>query len=278
MPGFKWICPAILALLAASASATTPEQAQTLTVAELARQVLGEAGGLVVEVDRPKLATCEFGCLPPTEEELKRIPPLHSLTFYTRPGLGWSSDTWRGLCGISVIGVSFREGGQVAGIGIRYRWASPSGMERATGRMTLADIAAEDEKCRSGTDPRTFFEGDDVVGITAFRVAVAARLFSEAVERDAPLPFKFKCKSDFDECGKGAAKAVAEGFRPANIARVEQVDCADREQELSSVTAGACYDVELKGLGKRLFLEVADAFADLRLKRLEYSHGLIIVD
>lgn len=278
MPGFKWICPAILALLAASASATTPEQAQTLSVAELARLVLGEAGVLVVDVDRPKWSTCEIGCLPLTEEQLARTPPLHSLTFYTRPGMGWSSDKWRGLCGVKVIGVSFRKDGQVAGMGIRYVWASPLGMKRVTTGVTQADLAAENEQCHSAGDPRTFFASDDIVGLTAFRVAVAAELFAETVGRGAPLPFTFKCKSDFEECEDRAAKAVATTFRPANIAEAEQVDCADRYQELLSVAARACYHVSLRGDGEHLYLELADAFSELRIKRIEYNHGMIIVD
>jgi hypothetical protein len=278
MPGFKCIWLALLTLLAAPASAVTPEQAQTLPVAELARLVLGEAGVLVEDVDRPKWRTCGVGCPPLTEEQMKGWPNLDRLTFYTRPGVGWSSEKWRGLCVVQVISVPFGARGEVAGIAVGRSWAAPFGMERVTTKATQSDIAAEDEKCRSGGDPRTFFQGDDVVGLTAFRVLVAARLFAEAVERGGRLPFKFECKSDFSECEEGAAESVSARFWPATIASAEQVDCADRQQKLSSVGPDACYRVSLKRDGESLFLEIADGFSDIRIKRLEYSRGMVIVD
>jgi hypothetical protein len=261
----------------APASAITPEQAQTLPVAELAKLVLGEAGALVVDVDRPEWHTCEFSCAPLTEEQLKRPPPLQSLTFYTRPAAGWSSAKWRGLCRVDAIRVSFDGQGAVAGFDIRRRWTSPSGMQRAKADIMEAELPAENDKCRSGGDARTFFEADDMIGLTAFRVLVAARLYREAVERGVPLPFKFKCKSDLWACEDEPAKAVAMRFWPIHISKVEQVDCADRRRRVSSTEAAACYTVALE-LGERLFLEVADAMTELRIKRLEYSRSTVIVD
>jgi hypothetical protein len=277
MPGCKWIWPTILVLLAAPASAITPEQAQTLPVAELAKLVLGEAGALVVDVDRPKWHVCEFGCEPLSQEQLKRAPPLDRLTFYTRPARGWSSERWSGLCEVDVIAVDFGKGAKVAGIKIHRRWTSPTGMQRAKKDVTEPDLPPGNDECSSVADARSFFEADDPVGLTAFRVLVAAQLYDEAVERGTPLPFKFKCKSDYWECENKPAKAVAIRFSPVHISKAEQVDCADRRRKISSVEAGACYTVDLQ-LGESLFVEVADALSDLRIKRVEYSHGAVIVD
>lgn len=281
MPGFRGIWPTILALLAAPASAAvTPEQAQTLPVAELARLVLGEAGALVAEVDRPEwpVQGCGPGCPPPPREQPKGWPPLDRLTFYGRPAMAWSSSGWRGLCEVQVITVSFGAGGEVNGIGFDRRWASPFGMERVPAGATLADLPDGDGKCRSGGDPRTFFESDGPIGLTAFRVLVAARLFAEAAERGGRLPFRFKCKSAYFDCGKEAARTVAQRIGPSYVRNAEQVDCADRSRKLSSLLMRACYRVELRDVGESLFLELVEDSSDVRIERLEYLRGLVIID
>lgn len=281
MRGFKGIWPTILALLAAPASASvTPEQAQTLPVAELARLVLGEAGAVVAEVDRPKwpVQGCGYGCPPPPREPPKGWPPLDRLTFYGRPAMAWSSNKWRGLCGVQVINVSFSAGGEVNGIAFDRRWASPFGMERVPAGAARADLPDGDEKCRSGGDPRTFFEADGPIGLTAFRVLVAARLFAEAAERGGRLPFRFKCKSDYFDCENDAARTVAQRIGPSYVSKAEQVDCADRARKLSSFLMRACYSVELRDFGESLFLELVDDSSDVRIERLEYLRGMVIID
>jgi hypothetical protein len=59
---------------------------------------------------------------------------------------------------------------------------------------------------------------------------------------------------------------------------VEQVDCADGHSKLIKVEAEVCYRVELKSLGEGVLVHLADAFGALRIKRLEYHHGMVIVD
>lgn len=281
MPALKWICPTVLGLLAAPAwGAVTPEQAQTLPVAELARLVLGEAGSVVAEVDRPKwhMQGCEFGCPSPPPEPPRGWPPLEGLTFYGRPAAGWSSNQWRGLCEVQVISVSFNGSGEVNGIGFDRRWAAPFGMERVAAGATDADVPAGDEKCRSGGDPRTFFEAGGSLGLAAFRVLVASSLLAEAAERGGRLPFRFKCKSAYFDCEKNAARNVAQLIAAPRISRVEQVDCADRREKLSSTRARACYEVALRHPGETLFLEVVDDVSNLRIERLEYLRNMVIVD
>lgn len=280
----KWLCPALLAFfVAAPARAITPEQAQTLPLAELAKLVLGEVGVLAVDVDRPKWPTCEIGCEPLTQEQLKQPPPLFDgLSFYTRIGPGGMTEKWTGLCTYDIIGVSFDAGGTPNGIGRSARWGAPHGMSRAAIPATVENLPAQTEaareKCAAGTDPRTFFVADDVLGLGPYRVMVAAELFAEAVKRGGPLPFKFKCRSEYGECGNGGAKAVAAAFRPPNIARVSQVDCAKPHQMLRTVGPDACYSVETREIGESLLLEIVDAYSELRLKRIEYGRSMVIID
>lgn len=275
MSGVKWFCPAVLAFIAAPAQAITPEQAQTLPVAELARIVLGEAGVVAVDVDRPKWLTCEILCPPLTEEQRKQPPPLQlGLTFYTRMVSVRRSNEWRGLCSYDLISVAYDGSGKPSGIGKSSRWGAPHGMKRAsvpTAENSEAPTEAESEKCAAGTDPRTFFAFDDVLGNGPYRVMVAAELFAEAAERDSPLPFRFECTSEYGKCEGEGAREVAEKFRSANIASVEQVDCAEPHGKLSSFAPDACYTVQLKGEAESLFLELTGAFFEPRIRRIEYN-------
>jgi hypothetical protein len=278
----RWVWLAILAFLAVPAGAVTPQQVRELPVAELARLVLGEAGAVVEDVDRPEQQTCMFGCGSLTEEQRAQAPLLSNvITFYTRAFPAGSLE-WRGLCEVQLISVYLDESGKVSGIRMEKRWGVPHRMERAVAYTSpealKARSAAEAERCRTGADVRTFFTADEGHD-TAHRAVVAAELFAEAAGRGSPLTFKFKCKSDFMECeqGKGAMTAAAQ-FQPANIKRVEQVDCADGHSKLIKLAAEACYRVELKDVGEGVLVELADLFTVPRIKRLEYQHGMVIVD
>jgi hypothetical protein len=272
---------ALALTLGSAAGGVTPKQAQTLPVAELARLVLGEAGALVVDVDRPKWPTCEIMCPPLTEEQLKQPPPLRlGLTFYLRPfAASGMLNKWTGLCGVSHVFVSYGEHDELTGIGTGQRWGVPHGMERVTATAASQDfttrLAAETEKCRTGADSRAFFVADGY-DTSAYRVVIAAQLFAEAARRNAPLPFKFACKSYLGRCEDGGAETVAARFRPANISQVWQVDCAEPHHSLSSNGPNGCYDVMLKGEGENLLVEVADAHSQLKIKRVEYSHGMVV--
>jgi hypothetical protein len=279
MSGVKWLCSAILAFLAFPAQAITPEQAQTLPVDELARIVLGEAGVVAVDVDRPKWLTCRI-CPPLTEEQRKQPPPLHlGLTFYTRIVSFPRSNEWRGLCSYDLISVAYDGSGKPSGIGKSSRWGAPHGMKRAsvpTAENSEALAEAESEKCAAGTDPRTFFAFDDVLGNGPYRVLVAAELFAEAARRDSPLPFKFECTSEFGKCEGEGPKELAERFRSANIASIEQVDCAEPHGKLSSFSSDACYAVQLKDDAESLFLELTGAFFEPLIKRIEYNRVTVV--
>jgi hypothetical protein len=277
-----WVGALALAF-ASPASAVTPEQAQSLPLPELARLVLGQAGALVVEVDRPKWPTgCQMIACPTfTEEQLKQPPPLSfGLNFYLRPfAASDMSNRWTGLCGVVIIEVSFDNHDEMTGIGTQVRWGVPNGLERvpATGASNdfLARQAAATEKCRSVKDSRAFFvsDADDT---SAFRVAIAAQLFGEAARRGASLPFEFKCESYRWECKDGGAEAVAERFRPANIARAMQVDCAPPHLYMTSIGPAGCYEVWFDDPGETLLVEVANGYSDLTIKRVEYTRSTIV--
>lgn len=277
----RWLCLAALAAVFGSpASAVTPEQAQSLPVSELARLVLGEAGALMVDVDRPTWpTTCRMVACPHYTEEQRRQPPPLSfgLTFYQRPfAVSDIADRWTGMCGVVIVDVRFDDRGAVAGFDTRVSWGAPHGIERvpAERKDHSTRLAAANEKCRAAGDPRGFFVSD--VDGSAYRVAIAARLFAEAAGRGTPLPFRFKCASYQGECEGGGAEAVAARFRPSNIAQARQVDCASPHLFLTSIGQAGCYRVMFKELGESLLVEVADAWSDLRIVRVEYARERLL--
>jgi hypothetical protein len=280
------LCPLAGALalsFASPAGAVTPEQARALPLPELARLVLGEAGALAVDVDRPKWPTsCQMiACPVVTEEQLKQAPPLaFGLSFYLRPFA--ASDLlnqWTGLCGVVIVGVSFDSHGELTDMGTQVRWGVPHGLERVPATATAQDIvprqAAETEKCRRVTDARTFFVSD-AGDISAYRVAIAAHLFGEAARRGAPLPFRFKCESYQWECKDGGAETVAEKFRPANISTAMQVDCAPPHRNMTTIGPAACYEIRLNDPGEALLVEVANGFSSLTIERVEYTRSMVV--
>lgn len=277
---WPWIA-APAAIFASPAGAVTPEQARTLPVAELARQVLGEAGALMVDVDRPAWPGCRMiACPHYTEEQLKQAPPLRfGMTFYQRTFAALeTSNRWTGLCGVVLVDVRFDEGDELTGIDTRVTWGVPDRLERipatAASKDFAARLAAATAKCRASADPRRFFIADSADD--AYRVAIAARLFGEAARLGKPLPFGFKCSSHRLLCRDGAAEAVAARFALANIAQAVQVDCDRPHLPISAIGPAACYDVRFHEPGETLLLVVADAYSDLRIERLEYMHDRVI--
>ncbi|HEX8262172.1 MAG TPA: hypothetical protein VF547_04795 [Allosphingosinicella sp.] len=275
-----WLA-ALAAILGAPAGAVTPEQAQALPVGELARLVLGEAGALMVDVDRPKWPACRMIACPfYTEEQLKRPPPLRfGLTFYARPFAALDiANRWTGACGVLILDVTFDERDELTGIGTRVSWGVPHGLEpvpaAAASKDFPARLEAAGEKCRAGADPRSFFVSDS--SDSAYRVAIAANRFAEAARRGKPLPFRFKCSSHRFQCDDGGAESVAARFRPANIAQAMQVDCAEPHLLMTTIGPAGCYEVRFREPGETLLVEVADAYSVIRIVRVEYTHSTVV--
>lgn len=104
----------IAALLLATAPTLTPQEAQTLPVPELAARVLGAAGAIVVDVERPHFPVC-VGLCPPLLPHSDSPPPLTSLTLYTRASASSEAD-WLGLCRATAIEVNFDKSGIVTSL------------------------------------------------------------------------------------------------------------------------------------------------------------------
>jgi hypothetical protein len=283
MQGWIQICFLSLLGLAAPAAALTPEEAQTLPVPELAAKVLGEAGATVIDVDRPRWPVCEGFC--PTEDEGPRTqaPPLSlGLTFYQRPiAATGGQNEWTGLCAVGIVGVQYDSEGKVQSFGSGIRYGVRGSMQRRASnpadfmKLQSADNAA----CAANADVRSYFIADD--DVAAFRAALAFRMIADASRSPAPLPFALKCRSEIiRECnGQARSKSFLERLDVSAIASVFGVDCKDADSPLQRVAPDGCYEIGLRapmGQSESLILEVADAYAEMRIVRLEYRQGRVV--
>lgn len=285
MTRLRWALGVALLVSAGPLSAITPQQAQSLPVAELARLVLGEAGALFVDVDRPTVPPCGNVCLPLTDEE-RRVPPLWlGMTFYQRStAVSWRwPEVWTGLCTTPLVAVRFDGSGRVSGLSQEVRYGVPHGISRHSpvpsdrgvweARQRDAETA-----CQTRASPRALlFVADE--SLSAHRAMVALHLFAEAARRPGPLPFRFQCWTQLVDCATSELQRahLAATLGPERVARVSQVDCNEPNHLLRSFGWTACYTIDLDEAGASVFVEVDEEGAgEIIIRRFKFARGIVM--
>lgn len=126
----------MVALLPTGAGAITAEQARTMPLAELARNLLGEAGSLMVEVDRPRFDGV-----------------LEDIRFYGRAvgaGIGMCSSDW--------VTVGFDERGKVNKVSAQRRYGVVGALYRYSEAVRHPRLPAA---CSSIRSTKSFFPAPD---------------------------------------------------------------------------------------------------------------------
>lgn len=282
--GWRWALGAALLIGARPVPAITPEQARSLPVAELARLVLGEAGALFVDVDRPTVPSCGNFCPPFTDEE-RRVPPLWlGMTFYQRPSsVSWRwPQIWTGLCMTMLVAVKFDEGGRLSGLSQEVRYGVPHGMlhhglePRDRGVWEARQRDAE-TACQTNASPRALFVADD--GLSAHRAMVALHLFAEAARRPGPLPFRFQCWTQEIDCTTSELQRadLAARLVPERVGRVSQVECNEPHSLFRGFGWTACYRIDLTETGASVFVEVEEEGAgEIIIKRFKFVRSIVM--
>ena len=276
MDGLLGLLAGVLAQ--ATAPALTPEQAQTMPTAQLARVVLGEAGATVVRVERPIWHDCAGFCPTLTEEEVERRkgpPPLSDgLLFFQRPTAVLSAQSsWSGLCSSTVIGVGYDEDGKVTGVRTDERYGVPERMTPPDAEAA-SDYGARREALNRGCAERWSTEGGFLADgeNTAYRAAAATALFERQAPRARQHGIQVKCLSSGGICGTPEQnEEIAALIAPARISMARQVSCTGDHKPVVLVGPDACYHLDLAQPGESAFLEIADAYGDIKLRRVEYS-------
>lgn len=273
-----------VAALASRAFALTPEQAQNLSTPELARQVLGEMGGLVVKVRRPAWPTfCRGICRTASEEELRKPPPLRlGLDFYLQPtAIFYSGPRWTGLCETRVVSPSFDDDGTLTGVGMSSRYGVTGPMDLQPEKIPdpnfVERMRAENRDCAvKWTFEKGFFADSSA---SAYYAVVAATLFSRESSHALALGITIKCSGLMGLCSdKDRNSEIARRITPVRMRDVNQVTCDKSRRPLIQMVNHTCFQISLENDGEYVFIEMDNTNSDkgVVLKSVEYSQNNVV--
>jgi hypothetical protein len=224
----------------------TVREAQTLPLRELARLVLGAAGGIVVDVDRPQWGP-EPGPplrLPPGTWPPAGPPPMSELVFYGQPRF---VGTYKGLCGAERITVHFDDeskGAPDAGLAVTAIQADTRFGVEGSMEGPYPSIDVHDALCREAKTSRDYFPAPDVGA--AWDIAQYLHVISREAQASAALPFVVACGPEaFGVCAdqRRFLKSVA----LADIDTAKTVTCPKTTPKNAS-----CYELTMREPGRHI--------------------------
>lgn len=262
----------MLTLLLAQAAPLTAQEAQNLPLAALAQRVLGAAGAVAIDVDRPRWPTCEGFC-PPPERRPPGPPPLNALTFYTQAAATMELGR-AGLCRATRITVAFDPDGRV-------KWLGQGGTIGWLGRLTSqakgdqaavdAQRAAFDMRC-AALPPRALLP--DTVGVLeAERVLIAVSMVHDSLANDGAI--RVACDRKLYG-GIGCATPAQRRDLSGSIAVETITSFFSRDR---TDYTGGCYDVRLAqpmGLSDTLDLCFTATHDTLTVSRARFSRSMVV--
>lgn len=240
----------MIATLLLAASALTPQEAQTLPVAELAQRILGATGVTIVDVDRPKWLVC-VGMCPPAEPHPEGPPPLTSLTFYTRASAS-SEAGWLGLCRATAVDVSFDKEGTVTRFNQRATVGWLGTLTRgkvASGAAGVEAISTQhrdfEARCRALSTTRQFVPAFGP--LDGERALIAVALVHDSMVKGGPI--RVTCTVDLflhQPCGTVAdLRSLADDVTVSKITGIEQIDPRTGLFVTGGPADSGCYRVSL---------------------------------
>jgi hypothetical protein len=240
----------IASLLLATAFAITPQEAKALPVPELAQRVLGAAGTMVTDVDRPDWPTC-FGFCPAQVPHPEGPPPLNTLTFYTRASASIEGG-WLGLCRATAIDVSFDASGVVTSLNQRTTVGWLGALTRTKtgdGPAGVAALSAQlsdfEARCRTLTTTKHFISAFDPLG--GERSFIAVSLVHDSMMKGGPI--RVTCAIELfshQPCGTASdLRTFAKDVTAEKITGVEQVDPRTGQFVSDWSAERACYAIRL---------------------------------
>ena len=240
----------IAAIFLAAAPALTAQEAQTLPVREIAQRVLGAAGALVIDVERPRWPSC-VGLCPPQRSTPEGPPPVKTLTLYTRASATTEAG-WLGLCRATAIDVSFDENGAITGLqqSTTVGWLGELTRER-TGSATAGASASSiqyaefEARCGALATTRSFVRAFGA--LDGERALIAVALIHNSMATGGPI--RVTCTIDLigrQPCGTASdLRALADDVTVAKISGIEQVDPRTGLFVTGGPTDRGCYDISL---------------------------------
>ncbi len=274
----------IAALFLATVATLTPQEAQSLPIPELAQRVLGAAGTVVTDVDRPRWPACVGFCPPPAPHP-NGPPPLTTLTFYTRASAS-SEAGWLGLCRATAIDVSFDKSGAVTGLNQRptVGWLGALTRTRTgNGPAGVAAMSAQfsdfEARCRILPTTKHFVSAfDPLDGERAF---IAVSLIHDSMMKGGPI--RITCAIDLfahQPCGTAVdLRGLAEDVSVEKITGLEQVDPSTGQFVTGGTVDKGCYDIRLAqpfGSSDQINICVRVSLDSLTVTRAAFSRSRVV--
>ena len=212
----------IAAIFLTAVPALTAQEAQTLPVREIAQRVLGAAGALVIDVERPRWPSC-VGLCPPQRSTPEGPPSVKTLTLYTRASATTEAG-WLGLCRATAIDVRFDENGAITGLqqSTTVGWLGELTRER-TGSATAGASASSiqyaefEARCGALATTRSFVRAFGA--LDGERALIAVALIHNSMATGGPI--RVTCTIDLigrQPCGTASdLRALADDVTVAKI-------------------------------------------------------------
>jgi len=214
-----------MALIPASANAQVSAQdAKNMPLRNLASKVLGTAGSLMIEVERPRWGE-RFSRMPASAPwPPADPPPLHRLLFF---GHGVVTGSQFGLCGSDWVTVNFEDNGRVESIQAERRYGVEGPIYRKPGEWTYEESG---DICDAVKTTRAYFPAPGA------QEALEIALYVDAISGRgsfAKQTFTFQCDGI---CGQG--RSVLSALKLKDIDHAREIDCNSTTLKLPS-----CYEL-----------------------------------
>jgi hypothetical protein len=261
----RYLLPALVVSLLAPAHASaalTNGQAKSLPLPELRKEVFGEVGSIVVDIDRSTR----------NDDPSK---PVRYMDFYTRAHIGNAF----GLCMAKKLQVFFDEKGVPHDIAVQDIYGDAGQLAADPPFPSTYDFHreydAQDKKCAAATDVHKYLFA------TTYKRAVlsarAVKLVSDSYEPGHAPDFAFSCRLAHADCSKGKERdQILSQIRVDNIASSGPMDCKTRREPIDEdFDPNGCFAISLRmrpATANNLYLET-DYGPDhtIRVKSVKFS-------
>lgn len=196
----------------------TYSEVKNLPLHQLAERALGEAGKLMMDVERPR-------------SKLDRS----ELMFFSR---AFSTGSQYGICGSDWVTLNFDEHGVISSLRSENRYGVEASIYKNPEDLTYQEY---DALCNAVTNTRSYFPAPDAQ--SALTIAAYIDFLSEK-EPSKRSSYAFECTGS---CANIDARKYVKNINMSNITRAQQIDC-----EKSGVYE-KCYELTLKGDPPGLF-------------------------
>lgn len=216
--------------VAVSAEKLTYSEVKNLPVHRLAERALGEAGKLMMNVERPR-------------STLSRA----NLKFFS---YAFATGSQYGICGSNWVTLSFDESGVIASINNELRYGVEASIYTDPKNWTYQEY---EDLCRAVKNTREYFPSPDAQ--SALTISAYVDMLAKNGE-SKPFGYVFDCTGS---CSKINADDYVKSIKLRDIVKADKIDCDE------SNAYAKCYKLTLDGQPPGLFPRVLSIYGRMRM-------------